>query len=94
MTAPIETSKYDLLYGKILSFVREPVRARELTNVLYQIGEELGLTHADLIRYIGKNGLQFDNDVFAKLNQARTNSSQIGFLDKENIPGPIRQQVV
>jgi hypothetical protein len=92
--AAIETAKYDLLYGKVLSFVGEPVRARELTNVLYQIGEELKLNHADLIRYIGKNGLQFDNNIYAKLNQTRTNSSQLGFLDEGNIPSIIRQQVV
>jgi hypothetical protein len=94
MSAPIETAKYDLLYGKVLAFVGEPIRARELTNALYQIGEELGLSHADLVKYIGKNGLQFDNNVYAMLNQARTNSSQIGFLDEGNIPGNIRQQVV
>ena len=94
MSAPIETAKYDLLYGKVLAFVGEPVRARELTSALYQIGEELGLNHSDLIRYIGKNGLQFDNNVYEKLNQARTNSSQLGFLDEGNIPSIIRQQVV
>lgn len=94
MPTAIETSKYDLLYGKVLTFVGEPIRAREIANVLYQIGEDLGLSLSDLIRYIGKNGLQFDNNVYAKLNQARTNSSQIGFLDEGNIPSIVRQQVI
>lgn len=90
----IDAAKYDLLYGKILSFIGDATRAKEIAAALYQIGQDLGLSNQDLLKYLGKDGLQFDNNIFAKLNQARTNSSQIGFLDEGNIPSTIRQQVV
>lgn len=90
----IDAAKYDFLYGKVLSAMGDPARAKEIASTLYQIGQDLGLSNQDLLKYLGKNGLQFDNTIYAKLNQARTNSSQIGFLDEGNIPSIIRQQVV
>jgi hypothetical protein len=89
----IETAKFDFLYGKILSKMGDATRAKELAIALYQIGQDLGLDNSELLKYIGTNGLQFNNTIYAKLNQARTNSSQIGFLDESNIPTSIRQQV-
>ena len=94
MADSIDSDKYNLLYGKILSIVDNPDSAKQLANVLYQIGSTLGLSNDELTKYVSVNGLQFNNQVYTQLNASRTNSSQIGFIDENNIPPSISQQVV
>lgn len=94
MTTSIDVEKYDLLYGKVLKILGNIERAKQLTAVLYKISSELGLSNEQLLKYVSKNGLRFDNEVYNQLNNARTNSSQIGFIDQNNIPPAIKQQVV
>lgn len=94
MTTSIDIEKYDLLYGKVLKILGNIERAKQLTSVLYKISSDLGLSNEQLLKYVSQNGLRFDNDVYNQLNNARTNSSQIGFIDQDNIPPAIKQQVV
>jgi hypothetical protein len=94
MTTAIETDKYNLLYGKILSIVKDVSRSKALTNVLYQISNDLGMSNDQVLKYVTATGLRFDNKIYEQLNAARTNSSQIGFLDENNVPSRIAQQVV
>lgn len=89
-----ETNKFDLLYGRVLKIIGNIERAKSLTVVLYQVGTELGLSNEELLKYVTVNGLRFDNTVYDKLNKARTNSSQVGYLDPANIPLSITQQAV
>jgi hypothetical protein len=90
----IETDKYNLLYGKILSVLKDVPRSKALTSILYKVGTDLGLSNEELLKYITANGLRFDNEIYKQLNAARTNSSQIGFIDENNVPSRISQQVV
>ena len=92
--APIEVAKFDLLYGKILKILGNVDRAKQLTFVLYNISADIGIDHDQLLKYVGVNGLKFDNEIYAQLNKARTNSSQIGFIDQTTLSPNILQQVV
>ena len=69
-------------------------QAKALAKVLYDISIEQGVATDDLLKYVNSNGLRFDNEVYALLNNARTNSSQIGFIDQNNIPPAITMQAV
>ncbi len=89
-----ETAKFDMLYGKLLGKGIPQTMAKQLATALYTISEDLGLDVDDILKKVSKNGLRFDNNVYAQLNNYRTNSSQIGFLDVENIPTAITKQVV
>jgi hypothetical protein len=89
-----ETAKFDMLYGKLLSKGIPQTMAKQLATALYTISEDLGLDVDDVLKNVSKNGLRFDNNVYAQLNNYRTNSSQIGFLDVNNIPAAITRQVV
>jgi len=89
-----ETAKFDLLYGKLLAKNIPPTLAKQLAAALYTISTDLGLDIDDVLKNVSKNGLKFDNNVYAQLNNYRTNSSQIGFLDVNNIPSSITRQVV
>ena len=94
MTNPVDSDKYNLLYGKVLGIVKNIDNAKQLANILYQIGTTIGLSNDELMKYVSVNGLKFNNQVYAQLNLSRTNSSQIGFIDENNIPPRISQQVV
>jgi hypothetical protein len=89
-----ETAKFDMLYGKLLSKGIPQTMAKQLATALYTISDDLGLDVDDVLKNVSKNGLRFDNNVYAQLNNYRTNSSQIGFLDVNNIPTAITRQVV
>ena len=89
----IETSQYDIIYGKLLSLNFTTEHAKELAKTLYQLSKDLDISISELLKYVTSNGLRFDNDVYTQLNNKRTNSSQIGFLDQHNIPTSIVQQL-
>jgi hypothetical protein len=90
----LEVSKYDVLYGRLLKLGVAVDQAKALAKVLYDISIEQGAATDDLLKYVNSNGLRFDNEVYALLNNARTNSSQIGFIDQNNIPPAITTQAV
>jgi len=90
----INASQFDIIYGKLLSLNFAPAYAKELASTLYQISTDLNITVSEILKYVTADGLNFDNEVYTKLNELRTNSSQIGFLDQGNLPSSISQQVV
>lgn len=90
----IETSKYDVLYGKLLQIGVAVDQAKALAKVLYDISIQQGVATDDLLKYVTTNGLRYDNEVYALLNNARTISSQIGYIDQNNIPPAIAKQAV
>lgn len=90
----LEVSKYDVLYGKLLTLGVAVDQAKALAKILYDISIEQGVATDDLLKYVNSNGLRFDNEVYALLNNARTNSSQIGYIDQDNIPPAIVKQAV
>ena len=90
----MEIAKYDIVYGKLLKIGIEIDKAKVLAKVLLDISEKVDLSLEKLLANIDQSGIRFDNEVYEQLNLARTNSSQIGYLDRTNIPSSIRQQVV
>jgi hypothetical protein len=90
----IETAKYDVLYGRLLQLNVAVDQAKALAVVLYDISVAQGVSIDNLLKYVTNNGLRFDNEVYALLNKARTNSSQIGYIDQDNIPPAIVKQAV
>lgn len=90
----LEAAKYDVLYGRLLKIGVAVDQAKALAKVLYDISQEQGVPAEDLLKYVNSNGLRFDNEVYALLNNARTNSSQIGYIDQSNIPPAIVKQAV
>jgi hypothetical protein len=90
----IDSTKFDLIYGKLLGLKYNPDRARQLAKTLYDISDNLNIAPLEILKYVNTNGLRFDNRIYEKLNNYRTNSSQVGFLDKENISPAILRQIV
>ena len=90
----MEASKYDVLYGRLLKLKIPVEQAKALAQVLYDISLVQGVSTDELLKYVDVNGLRFDNEVYALLNYSRTISSQIGFIDQNNIPPAIVKQAV
>ena len=90
----LEVSKYDVLYGRLLKLGIAVDQAKALAKVLYDISIEQGVATDELLKYVNSNGLRYDNKVYALLNNARTISSQIGYIDQSNIPPAISNQAV
>ena len=90
----LETNQYDVIYGKLLGLGFSTEKARILAKSLYDISKDLDITVSEILRYVTTDGIRFDNAIYTELNRARTNSSQIGFIDETNIPTAIRQQAV
>ncbi len=90
----IEVAKFDIVYGKLLKLGINIDKAKILAKTLLDISSVTGVSIEQIIKNVNSNGIRFDNEVYAELNRARTNSSQIGYLDRSNIPASIRQQVV
>lgn len=90
----MEASKYDVLYGKLLKLGIQVDQAKSLAQILYDISIVQGVSTDELLKYVDSNGLRFDNEVYALLNYSRTISSQIGFIDQNNIPPAISKQAV
>jgi len=89
-----ETVKFDLLYGKLLGKGIKQDAARQLAATLYRISDELKIGTDEILQYVNNNGLRFDNNIYTLLNRYRTNSSQIGYLDPDNVPPSVIKQVV
>lgn len=89
----IDTNKYNHIYGKLLGLNMSVDRAKDLAKSLYEISEELDITQDAVLKYVTADGIRYDNTIYSKLNKARTNSSQIGYVDPSNIPGSIMQQI-
>lgn len=90
----LNVSVYDVIYGKLLSLNFTTEHAKDLAKILYQISVDSNISIGELLQYVTAEGLRFDNRVYEQLNNKRTNSSQIGFLDQNNIPSSIANQVV
>lgn len=90
----LEASKYDVLYGRLLKLGIPVDQAKALAKVLYDISIQQGVAIDELLKYVNSNGLKYDNEVYTLLNNTRTNSSQIGFIDQSNIPPAIVKQAV
>lgn len=90
----MEIAKYDVVYGRLLKLGIEIEKAKVLAKVLLDISERVDLSLEQLLKSIDRNGIRFDNEVYAELNRVRTNSSQIGYVDRTNIPASILKQVV
>jgi hypothetical protein len=90
----LEVSKYDVLYGRLLKLGIAVDQAKVLAKVLYDISIQQGVATDDLLKYVNSNGVRYDNEVYALLNNARTISSQIGYIDQSNIPPAISNQAV
>lgn len=88
----LEVSKYDVLYGRLLKLGVAMDQAKALAKVLYDISTAQGVATDELLKYVTNNGLRFDNEVYALLNNARTISSQVGFIDQNNISPAISKQ--
>lgn len=89
----LESSQYDVIYGKLLSLNFTTEHAKELAKTLYQLSKDLDISISELLKYVTADGLRFENNVYKQLNNKRTNSSQLGFLDQDNIPSSISQQL-
>lgn len=90
----INSNNFDVIYGKLLSLNYGVDRSRQLAKALYEIADSLNIEPVEMLKYVTTSGIKFDNRIFEKLNNYRTNSSQVGFLDKDNIPSSIAQQLV
>lgn len=90
----LETAKYDQVYGRLLHIGISIDKAKILAKTLLDISNEIGMDVNNLLKQVDQNGMRFENAVYDQLNKARTNSSQIGYLDANNIPPAILQQVV
>jgi phospholipase/lecithinase/hemolysin len=90
----LEVSQYDIIYGKLLSLNFTTEHAKDLAKTLYQISNDLNISISELLKYVTIDGIRFENEIYEQLNKRRTNSSQIGFLDQNNIPTSIAHQVV
>ena len=89
----LEVSKYDIIYGKLLLFKFTPTHAKDLAKILYEISENLNLSVNEVLKYVDSNGLRFDNEIYDKLNVGRTNSSQIGVLDRNSLVSSVADQL-
>jgi hypothetical protein len=89
----LETNKYDIIYGRLLHLNFTPTHAKGLAKVLYDVTEQYGFSVNHVLQYVDGSGVRFDNEIYTALNNARTNSSQIGYIDREYIPPAILQQV-
>ena len=89
----LEVTKYDIVYGKLLSLNINTEHAKDLAKTLYQVSKNLNIDIGELLKYVTRNGLRFENEIYTQLNKRRTNSSQLGFLDQDNLPNSISQQI-
>lgn len=89
-----EAGKFDMLYGKLLNKKVPQSLAKQLAVAVLKISDMTGEDVDSIIKYVTASGLRFDNHVYDILNNSRSNSSQIGFLDTTNIPSSISRQVI
>lgn len=90
----IETQGYDTVYGKLLGKKIDPVKAKLLSKIIIDISKTTGTSTDVLLRNVTSDGIRFDSDIYKSLNSIRDNSSQIGYIDIENIPRKIKSQII
>ena len=90
----IETAQYDLVYGKLLKLGMNIDKAKSLSKILINISNDINMDINTLLKHVTKNGIKFDNEVYTQLNKKRTNSSQLGYLDRTDIPAFILRQAI
>jgi hypothetical protein len=90
----LETDLFDVVYGKLLSKNISPSAAKVLAKTLVTISKEAMISTDDLLKNITANGIRFDVNIYKALNSARSNSSQIGYIDIGNVAPVIKSQIV
>lgn len=93
MSTVIESQLFDIVYAKLLSKNVSPSNAKSMAKLLIKISKDTGMSTDDLLKNVTKSGIRFDTNIYRELNAIRTNSSQIGFLDINNIPPAIAAQI-
>jgi len=88
-----ETNKFDLLYGKLLGKGISQTLAKQLTATLLRLSKDSGISTDELIRDVTINGIRFNNAIYNELNRYRSNSSQVGYIDPNNIPLAVSNQL-
>ena len=89
----LETSKYDIIYSKLLQLEFTPARAKGLAKILHEVVKQTGYSIDQALQYVDATGIRFDIEIYQSLNEVRTNSSQIGYIDREYIPPSILRQI-
>lgn len=90
----LETSKYDIIYSKLLQLEFTPARAKGLAKILHEVVKQTGYSIDQALQYVDATGIRFDIEIYQSLNEVRTNSSQIGYIDRGYIPPSILRQTV
>jgi hypothetical protein len=90
----LETDLFDTVYGKLLSKNISPISAKTLAKTLVAISKEAKISTDDLLKNITVNGIRFDVNIYKALNNVRSNSSQIGYIDIGNISPVIKSQII
>jgi hypothetical protein len=90
----LDADLFDTVYGKLLSKNVSPAAARALAKTLVTISKEAKISTDDLLKNITANGIRFDVNIYKALNNTRSNSSQIGYIDIGNIAPVIKSQIV
>jgi hypothetical protein len=90
----LEADLFDVVYGKLLSKNISPAAAKVLAKTLVTISKEAMISTDDLLKNITANGIRFDVNIYKALNNTRSNSSQIGYIDIGNVAPVIKSQIV
>jgi hypothetical protein len=94
MSNAIETTLFDVVYGKLLGKNVSTTAAKALAKMILTISHDTGVSTDELLKNVSANGIRFDTNIYRALNSTRTNSSQIGYIDINNVPPVIKSQIV
>jgi hypothetical protein len=90
----LDADLFNTVYGKLLSKNISPVAAKVLAKTLVTISKEAMISTDDLLKNITANGIRFDVNIYKALNNTRSNSSQIGYIDIGNVAPVIKSQII
>lgn len=90
----LETDLFDTVYGKLLSKNVSPATAKSLAKMIVTISKEAMVSTDDLLKNVTPSGIRFDVNIYNALNRARTNSSQLGYIDIGNVAPRIKAQII
>ena len=91
----INASKFDIIYGKLLSLGYSPIRAKDVGFQLYTASVDLGISVSEVIKYIDGTGSKFQSEIAGNINKQNPNGSQIGILTQsQSVPSFITEQVI
>lgn len=90
----LETDLFNTVYGKLLSKNVSPASAKSLAKMILTISKEAMISTDDLLKNVTPSGIRFDINIYNALNRARTNSSQIGYVDIGNVAPRIKAQII